>query len=319
VRRLWRSRSLFLTGIADVYEGLKQEAPRGEALGLVLMVVSAAAFALMGAFVKYFLPDAPAQSVVLSRGILMTTLCITMARKRGVPVFGKRPAMLLLRGLLGYAALSCYFYSIQHLPLGDAVLLQYSHPVFVAAVAPFLLHEPTEKGHWAMIFVALAGVALIVGPAGDLRGQALIGLVGSALSGLAYMTVRQLSRSEHPLTILVWFPLATLPGALLGTILAGKAAIPHGARAIAGHLLVFGAAMVGQFALTEGLARAGAAKATAASMMGPVFGLLFGYLMFGTTPSLWSIAGTALVVGALWRLALARPRARGQARGHVLA
>jgi drug/metabolite transporter (DMT)-like permease len=272
------------------------------------MVKSAAAFALMGAFVKYFLHDTQAQSVVLSRGILMTTLCVAMARRRGVPVLGSRPRMLLLRGLLGYAALSCYFYSVQHLPLGDAVLLQYSHPVFVAAVAPLLLHEPTEKGHWAMIAVALAGVALIVGPAGELRGQALVGLVGAALSGLAYMTVRQLARTEHPLTILVWFPLATLPGALLGTILAGRAALPQGPREVAGHLLVFAAAMIGQFALTEGLARAGAARATAVSMMGPVFGLLFGYLLFGTQPSPYSVAGTALVVAALWRLARARPR-----------
>lgn len=309
LHRLFRSHSLFLTGLADVLDGLKQEAPRGEAAGLVLMVVSAAAFALMGAFAKYFLPDTPTQAVVFSRGVLMTTLCVTMARRKGVPILGHRPGMLLLRGLLGYAALSCYFFSVQRLPLGDAVLLQYSHPVFVAAVAPFLLSERTERGHWTMIAVALAGVALIVGPGGELRGEALVGLCGAALSGMAYMTVRQLARTEHPLTILVWFPLATLPGSFIATLLAGRAAIPRGPREVVGHLVVFASAMVGQFALTEGLARAGAARATAVSMTGPVFGLLFGFLLFGTQPSFYSVAGTALVVGALWRLA--RPRNRG--------
>ena len=44
------------------------------------------------------------------------------------------------------------------------------------------------------------------------RGSArVVGVTGSMLSGLAYMTIRRLSQSEHPLTILVWFPLATIP------------------------------------------------------------------------------------------------------------
>jgi drug/metabolite transporter (DMT)-like permease len=309
LHRLWRSRSLFLTGLADIWESVQQERPRGESMGLVLMVVSAAAFALMAAAAKGLLPDTPTQAVVLSRGILMTLLCAALAWHRGVSLLGQRPALLLLRGLLGYAALSCYFVSVQRLPLGDAVLLQYSHPVFVAAAAPFLLREPTGRDHWTWVALALAGVALIVGPSGELRGVALVGLSGSFLSGLAYLTVRDLSRTEHPLTILLWFPLATLPGALLGTMLAGQASLPRNGTEVLGHLAVFATALAGQFALTEGLARAGAARATAVSMSGPVFGVLFGLLFFGTPPTIGSIAGMLLVVVSLWRLARARPLA----------
>jgi hypothetical protein len=130
------TKSLLLTGLADVRSAVTDEARRpGDRFGLQLMVVSAAAFAAMAAFAKKFLPDTPTQAVVLSRGILMTAMFVTMARRRRVPIVGANPPMLLLRGLLGYAALSCYFWSVQHLPLGDAVLLQYSHPVFVAGIA----------------------------------------------------------------------------------------------------------------------------------------------------------------------------------------
>jgi len=210
--------------------------------------------------------------------------------------------MLLLRGLLGYAALSCYFYSVQHLPLGDAVLLQYSHPAFVALVAPALLGETTGRGHWWTVLAALAGVALIVGPSGELRSSALVGLCGALCSGLAYIAVRDLSRTEHALTILVWFPLASLPGSLVGTLWAGERAIPRNASEVAGHLAVFGCALVGQLALTHGLRRTGAARATAVSMTGPVFGVLFGLLLFGSVPTWASLVGMALVVGALTRL-----------------
>lgn len=298
------SRSLLLTGLADVWLAARERARQGgERSGLVLMVLSAAAFALMAGFAKKLLPATPIQAVVLSRGVMMSAIFLAAARWQGAPVLGKRPGMLLLRGLLGYAALSCYFYSVQHLPLGDAVLIQYSHPVFVAAVAPLLLGEPTRRGQWLLIAAALAGVGLIVRPSGEVRVEALVGVLGSMLSGLAYIAVRGLSRTEHPMTILVWFPLATVPLSLVATLSAGRAAIPGSWREVAGHLLVTVSALVGQLCLTHGLVRAGAAKATAVTLTGPVFGLVFGYAMFGSLPGVASLVGTAVVLGALGLLA----------------
>jgi drug/metabolite transporter (DMT)-like permease len=298
------TRSLLITGLADVWSSLR-DGPRrsGDAFGLQLMVVSAAAFALMAAFVKLFLAHTPMQAVVFSRGVMMTAVFVTVARMQKVPIRGRRPRLLLLRGLLGYGALSCYFWSVQHLPLGDAVLLQYSHPVFVAAVAPFVLSEPTGRWHWPLVLLALAGVGMIVGPSGSLRAPALVGLTGAALSGCAYLVVRKLSRTEHPLTILVWFPLSTLPISLIATLREGRAALPHSAGEVAGHLLVFISALVGQITLTQGLARAGAARATAVTMTGPVFGLLFGWLLFGTEPAPASVFGTITVIAAVILLA----------------
>ncbi len=304
------SRSLLITGLADVWSAARGRTERGgEGIGLVLMVVSAASFALMAAFAKKLLPDTPIQAVVLSRGILMSAIFAAAARWQGVPLLGNRPWFLVGRGLLGYAALSCYFWSVQHLPLGDAVLLQYSHPVFVAAIAPLLLGEPTRRGQWWLILAALAGVALVVRPSGEVRFDALVGVLGSMMSGLAYIAVRGLSRTEHPMTILLWFPLATVPFSLVATIAAGSAAVPRSGREIAGHLLVTASALVGQIALTRGLSLAGAAKATAVTLTGPVFGLAYGYLFFGTLPQGPSLAGTAVVLIALALLS----RRRGEA------
>jgi drug/metabolite transporter (DMT)-like permease len=297
----WRaSRSLFLTGLADVWMALRTEArDGGERWGLMLMVVSAASFALMAAFAKKLLPDTPVQAYVLTRGVMMSAIFVTLARWRGHPIVGNRPGMLLVRGLLGYAALSCYFWSVQHLPLGDAVLLQYSHPIFVAAIAPLFLGERTRGSQWILIVLALVGVAFIVRPSGEVRPEAFVGITGSMLSGLAYLTVRQLSRTEHPTTIMLWFPLATIPLSLVATLADWRAAIPRNGAEAAGHLLITAAALVGQVALTHGLARAGAAKATAVTLTGPVFGMLFGYMMFATVPAPGSLVGTAIVLTCL--------------------
>ena len=137
----------------------------------------------------------------------------------------------------------------------------------------------------------------------DERSSALIGLSGSMLSGIAYMAVRKLSKTEHTLTILVWFPLATIPLSLVATLHAGRAALPRSGVEIAGHLLIYASALLGQVTLTQGLARAGAARATAVTMTGPVFGLLFGWLLFGMPPAPASIAGTVMVIAAVILLA----------------
>jgi drug/metabolite transporter (DMT)-like permease len=293
-----------LTGVAAAWSAARGEGTGGrESSGLALMVASAAAFALMAAMVKLLIPEEPIQAVVLSRGILMASVFAIAARRRGISLRGHATGKLVLRGLLGYGALSCYFFSVQHLPLGDAVLIQYSHPLFVAALAPILIGERTERGHWWLVAASLVGVALIVGPQGSLRGAAFVGLTGSLLSGLAYMTVRELSRTEHPLAILFWFPLVSIPGALVASIAAGREALPTSPREVAGHLAVFASALVGQVALTAGLARVAAARATAVSLMGPVFGVLFGLALFGTMPTPFSLAGMAIVVTALIRLA----------------
>src|SRR6185369_3724145 len=146
-RSLLSARSLLITGIGEVWSSFEQRASaRDEGTGLALMIVSAAMFSLMAATAKLLLPHTPPQAVVLSRGLLMSAVFITVALRRKIPILGKRPGMLVVRGLLGYTALSCYFSSVQHLPLGDAVLLQYSHPAFVAMLAPLVLHEKTARG-----------------------------------------------------------------------------------------------------------------------------------------------------------------------------
>lgn len=286
--------------MAAAWSSVHEAARRGgEGSGLVLMVISAASVTLMAAFAKKFLADAPQQAVVLSRGVFLSVVFVALARWKRAPLTGQRPGLLVGRGLLSYAALSCYFYSVQHLPLGDAVLLQYSHPMYVAAIAPVWLGERTSRSHWILIVLALIGVAFIVRPAGEVRAAALVGVLGSLLSALAYIAVRGLSRTEHPMTILAWFPLATIPPALVAVLLTGRAALPHDGRQVMGHLLVALVAIVGQLTLTYGLTRAGAARATAITLTGPVFGLVFGYLFFAALPTAASLAGTAVVLTAL--------------------
>ncbi len=94
-------------------------------------------------------------------------------------------------------------------------------------------------------------------------------------------------------------PAADAPGALR--------LLPATAGEWTGYLGVVVAGLVGQVTLTEGLKRAGAARATAVTMAGPLFGLLFDRLFFARTPMALVLGGTLLVVAALVLLGRLKP------------
>jgi drug/metabolite transporter (DMT)-like permease len=314
------------------------EASRGLPLSArasaLLMVASAASFAAMAPFTRRWLQAVDPQSIVLARAIVMAAAFGAWGLSRGIDLRGRDRLGLLLRGFLGYLAISCYVWSTQHLPTGQAVLLQYSHPVFVAALAPLLLRERPGPLHWPLVLAGFAGLAVAVGVGDRVERGAAVGLAGALLSGLAYMTVRRISSTEAPATIVFWFALVMLPCSALGAVVPwspldsiaewiGARGLPAGAGGAAvgppRHLLpadagewlgsfgVVAAGLLGQITLTEGLARAGAARAVAVTMAGPLFGLLFDYLFFGRTPTAPAFLGTAVVVAALALLGWLKP------------
>jgi drug/metabolite transporter (DMT)-like permease len=316
------------------------DARRADTRGLILMVASAACFAAMAPFTRKWLTRVDPQSVVLARAVAMVVVFWVWGGVARIPLRGRDRAGLILRGFLGYLAISCYVWSTQHLPPGKAVLLQYSHPVFVAALAPFVLRERPGPLHWPLVLAGFAGLSLALGVAG-LRTPGLhdgtpdhawvVGLMGACLSGLAYMTVRRIAATEAPVTIVFWFALVMLPASLIGTLVpwspldaiagwfgavvrSAPAAIAverHPLPATAAELLgcasVVAVGLIGQITLTEGLARAGAARAVAVTMAGPLFGLAFDLLFFGQLPTAAPLAGTVVVVAALVVLGMLKP------------
>ncbi len=272
---------------------------------IFFMVLSAASFSFMAATVRWLLPETPSQAIVFSRGVMVSAILVVIATRRRVSLLGRRRGLLLVRGLLGSAALSIYYWSAQTLPIGDAILIQYTHPLWVALLAPWLLREVTSGRTYRAAVLGLVGVAFVVRPEGQLSPAAMIALGGAVLSALAYMTVRRLSETESRIAIMFWFPAVSVLFALPGTWSAGASALPRCGREVVGHLLVTGSALLGQWAITLGLSRAGAARATAATLTGPLFGMVLGWLLLSQVPSGTSLIGGALILTGLY--VLARP------------
>jgi drug/metabolite transporter (DMT)-like permease len=73
-----------------------------------------------------------------------------------------RRGLLLVRGLLGFAAVSTLYWAVQLLPLGDTAVLTFLMPLFVAVGAPVVLGERAGRGVLLALPLCVAGVVLVV-------------------------------------------------------------------------------------------------------------------------------------------------------------
>lgn len=282
------------------------ERERPSSAGALHVLVAAAAFAVMTSAAKLLGTRLPVFEIVFVRALFSALVTAALLRRVRSPLLGTRRPLLALRGLFGFLGLSCSFYSVIHLPLAEATLLQFVHPIFTVALAALVLGERIGRGVPAGISLAVAGVLLVVRPSAVFGGAAApldpfavaVALGGAFFAADAYVTVRYLARTgEHPLAIVFSFPAVTL--ALSLPLAALDFVWPSGEEWA--WLLVTGvSAQLGQMALTRGIQLLPASRATTYSYAQIVFAAVLGAALFGERPDALSAAGAALILLGAW-------------------
>jgi drug/metabolite transporter (DMT)-like permease len=261
------------------------------------LLLAALAFSLMAACVKAVGGRIPVAEVVLARSLVGLALSGWMVAAAGISPWGRRRGLLLLRGLLGSLALACVFAALTLLPLATATVIQYLYPTFAAVVGWWWLGEPIGIRVLLAMALGWVGVVLVCQPAAgaiSATGVALA-LLGALLTALAYGSVRELGRSEHPLVILLYFPLLTLPLSLPWVAL--DPVLPQGAD----WLWLIGVGLftqLGQLGVTHGLVRLPVARATAIGYGQVLFAALWGWLLFGEALAPATLLGACLILAA---------------------
>ncbi len=276
-------------------------------LGLRYMVGAAFFFSVMSLFVKLAGQGLPSMQIVLARYVVMLAATHVMLRRAGLSAAGTDRRALVGRSVSGFVALSLFYYAITELPLGDVTTLQYTSPMWTALIAAYFLRERSGRVVWLGMAASIGGTLLVAKPALLFGGASLPGvavaaaLVSAVLSGVAYVFVRKLRATDHPLVVIYWF-------SAIGLALTLPLALPileTPTPAEWAYLLVVGAAtQTAQVFLTRGLHLEAAGRATAVGYLQIVFAFGWGALVFGTRPDVWSLLGAAVIVGGV--LAVAR-------------
>jgi len=267
--------------------------------GILYMAASALFFSAMSALVKVAGARLPPQEIVLTRVVMTLALSWWMVRRAGLSPWGTRRVALVGRGLLGFTALSCYYWTLTRLPLAEATTIHHMAPLFTALGAWLLLGERAGLAAIVAIGLGLAGVALVAQPAALPGGTALDGVAvavalgGALASGAAYVTVRTLSRDEDPLVIVFYFPLVALPLAIPWTIPVWLWPTAREWLVLAG---VGVCTQIAQVCLTRGLSLERAGRASAVGYLQVALAVTWGLLFFGETPGAATIVGAIMIV-----------------------
>lgn len=168
--------------------------------GSLWMLVAALGFACMGALVKVGSSKFSSAELVFYRSLFGFGIIFITAFSKRLPLKTPQPLKQLSRGLIGFFSLLMFFYAIGHLPLATAITLNYTSPLFLASLLPFMLHERIKPTLYIAIIVGFLGIVMLLKP--TLHAQDLIpGLVGlcSGLgAGIAYLIVKQLGNLHEP-------------------------------------------------------------------------------------------------------------------------
>lgn len=262
--------------------------------GALLLVLASAMFAIMGAGIKTISPDLPVEMIVFFRNLFgLTCLAPWLLRAGAVGLATQRFPSHTVRTLSGLAAMYCFFFALGHLQLGEAVLLNFSAPLFIPPLALFWLREPVSRALLWALGVGLAGIILILKPTtGIINPVAVVGLLSGLFAAVATVSVRGLSRTEPAERIVFYF-------AALGTLASGVAVpwawvTPDPTQWIT--LIGIGVfATGGQVFLTRGITLVPAARVGPLTYTSVVFAAVIGWAVWGELLDLVTLVGGALV------------------------
>ncbi len=261
---------------------------------------SALSFSLMTVCVKHLGGRIPLTQILLTRAVISLGITYLALKQRKISLWGKSKKLLLVRGLLGTGALLCIFYALAKLPLGTATILQYTYPTFTAIAAWLILKEKIKRRIVFAIIFGWIGLKLVFNPDFSTGGVGeattlplVIGLIGALLTALAYICVRKLSKNEHPLVIIYYFPLVSVPIALPFVLY--EAVLPNGIEWF--WLIGIGIfTQLGQLLVTKGLSLLPATKASAINYAQVLFAILWGVILFDEQLDIQKILGASLVL-----------------------
>lgn len=278
------------------------------ALSFWLMLSSTLMFAGMALTIRLASAELHAFEIAFFRNLFGLFFALFLLR-RGSGLRALRTnrfGLYFLRCLIGLGAMLTGFWSLVHLPLGQAIALSYATPLFVTIGAVLVLGEVVRLRRWSAVVIGFIGVLIIVRPWTTTMSPAvLIAVLSSALAASAAITIKFLSRSEPAEAIVIWMVLIMTPLSLLP-------ALPYWAWPSApvwGWLVLTGfLGTAGHILLTEAYKRGDVSALTPINFVQlPVVALLAWWL-FDEGISRYTVVGASIIFAST--IYIARREAR---------
>ena len=274
------------------------------------MLVSALISALNGAIAKVLSEDISALEIVFFRNLLGVLFIVAMLKHTPTKLPGGQLHLLLLRGLLGFSAMILFFYTITAIPLGVAITLNKTSPLFVTILAFFLLKERLSPTGIFSLLIGFLGVGLITKPlALSFSYEHFLGLAGGLLAAAAYTTIKKIKHLyDARVIVLSFMGMGTLLPLLLFMLSPYVQAptylqflFPNFVWELSSLTWMLIATMgvistLSQYLLTRAYSASKAGIIGVISYTNIPFALGFGYMLGDAFPDFWTFCGIGFIV-----------------------
>lgn len=293
-------------------------------LAIGLRLVSVALFGAMNVLIKLAEAGGAALPEILfwrQFGASWLVAAVVLAGPGIASLRTERFGAHLLRAGIGLCAMACTFTALSLLPLAEATTLGFSMPIFATILGALVLGEPTGWRRWAAVLVGFAGVLVVAQPGSGhfpIAGAAA-GIAAAMLTATVSILLRQIGRTEAPLTIVFWFSVLSLVP--LGAL------YPFWAQAHPASVWIILIALgltggAGQILMTTSLRFGAVSAVVPMDYTALIWATLFGWLVFDRLPTSATWIGATVIVGSglyiVSREHLRRQRETRQALGAPL-
>ena len=265
--------------------------------GILFILLAAFFFSAMSVFVR-LAGDVPTMQKAFFRNIVAAVVAVIILLRSGKEISLPKKSLptLLMRSIFGTIGILANFWAVDHLGIADANMLNKLSPFFAILMSIFILGEKPNRIEWISVVLAFIGAAFVAKPSsGIISLPALIGILGGFTAGTAYTYVRRagLQGVRGPIVVAFFSIFSTL--VLLPNLLMNFA--PMSAGQFIFLILAGCSAAGGQLSITAAYQHAPARDISVFDYSQVVYAAVFGLLLFGEIPDVWSIIGYVIIIG----------------------
>lgn len=265
----------------------------------VWMLGAVASFAAMAVAGRAIQVEMDTFELMLYRSFigLAVVVAVLAARRGGFATLRTaRPWLHVKRNVIHFSGQNLWFYAVVLIPLGELAALEFTNPIWVALLAPFLLAEPLTRTRLLAAALGFAGILVVAQPGSAAIGPGQAAALAAAVCfALNTIYTRQIMSHDSVLCVLFWM---TLSQGTMSLVLALPGGIPAPTLAMAPWLLLVGlTGLSAHYALTSALGHAPASIVAPMEYIRLPVVTALGVLLYDEPLRGAVFAGAALIIG----------------------
>ncbi len=273
--------------------------------GYLMIGGSALMFGATGVFIR--LTDMPLSLLLSLRMFLAAAMVAAVFAYRHWWRELARPGVrrkLLLLGALDTAQMWTFFMAVRYMDVALAVFLSYMSPIYIAALAPRLLRQRTERVVVVALVLSIIGIAVMLLPGllvpdlGVSTAGMVCGLLAGVFLALFFIVAKDVRYDVAGDTMLVCngavVGILMLPVGLIQTLGSGYRLTTGDLWVVLG-LAVIGTALGGTIFL-QGMRYIRVQHTSIVGLLEPVVAPLYAFLLLGEPTDVWAIVGGGLIL-----------------------